>query len=66
MRISENKWIAFKDEKPEYDQFIAAININEQGWTAIGHWRNGEVWQNGNDLNGFSHLCPLAELRREG
>ena len=68
----KDKWIRFDEQEPEDLQFIVAIRSldsyedpsqfeSDLAWNAVGHWRNGEVWQGDDDLNGFTHWLPLPE-----
>lgn len=67
------KWICFSDQPPNNGDYIVAIRatpykVNESTyleddfeWNSVGTWLNGEVWEGGNDLNGFTHWLPLPE-----
>lgn len=71
--INKLKWIKFSEREPERNQFIVAIthkdtyeDISEYEadlcHNAVGNWIDGEVWEGGNDLNGFTHWMPLPPV----
>jgi len=67
-------WIRFDKQLPEEGQYIVAIRQldkyesgdpgeweSDLGWNAVGTYGKGEVWEGGNDLNGFTHWLPLPD-----
>lgn len=68
------QWNRFDEIEPDDYEFIVAIRRMDEyddvsewesdlGWNAVGHWHNGEVWEGGNDLNGFTHWIALPTCK---
>ena len=69
MQENNMQWKLFDEEKPTESMLILAINatefVNDVSWTAVGHYRNGDVWVGSYKwsyiMDGFTHWIEIPQ-----